>query len=53
MAGFEPTTLRSQSGCATKLRHIPSHPEPWLRNEIVPRPGKLSSVPASSGHTRV
>jgi hypothetical protein len=24
MTGFEPATLRSQSGCATKLRHIPS-----------------------------
>ena len=23
MAGFEPTTFRSQSGRATKLRHIP------------------------------
>ena len=23
MTGFEPATLRSQSGCATKLRHIP------------------------------
>ncbi len=41
MTGFEPATLRSQSGCATKLRHIPAtlmerldesngrwHPEP-------------------------
>jgi hypothetical protein len=24
MAGFEPTTFRSQSGRATNLRHIPS-----------------------------
>jgi hypothetical protein len=23
MTGFEPATLRSQSGCATKLRYIP------------------------------
>lgn len=23
MTGFEPATLRSQSECATKLRHIP------------------------------
>ena len=26
MTGFEPATLRSQSGCATKLRHIPVSP---------------------------
>ena len=25
IAGFEPTTPRSQSECATKLRHIPIH----------------------------
>src|SRR5690606_5665604 len=28
MAGFEPTTFRSQSGRATNLRHIPCSPEP-------------------------
>ncbi len=27
MTGFEPATLRSQSECATKLRHIPRHPQ--------------------------
>ncbi len=27
MTGFEPATLRSQSGCATKLRYIPEGPE--------------------------
>ena len=27
MTGFEPATLRSQSGCATKLRYIPVQPK--------------------------
>ena len=27
VAGFEPTAPRSQSGCATKLRHTPWRPE--------------------------
>ena len=27
VAGFEPATLRSQSGCATKLRYTPKRPE--------------------------
>jgi hypothetical protein len=39
MAGFEPTTFRSQSGRATNLRHIPSSPdtrcEAYLRSEQI------------------
>lgn len=32
MTGFEPATLRSQSECATKLRHIPVPPPGGVRS---------------------
>lgn len=35
MTGFEPATLRSQSECATKLRHIPVLTRPDTRPEGV------------------
>src|SRR3954464_9299162 len=35
VAGFEPTAPRSQSGCATKLRHTPWRPE--CRRTTAPR----------------
>src|SRR3954465_6398039 len=39
VAGFEPTAPRSQSGCATKLRHTPWRPE--SRRTTAPRSGDL------------
>src|SRR3954452_10611122 len=39
VAGFEPTAPRSQSGCATKLRHTPWRPE--SRRTMAPRSGDL------------
>src|SRR3712207_7473890 len=31
VTGFEPAAPRSQSGCATKLRHTPWRGEAWVR----------------------
>lgn len=52
MTGFEPATLRSQSGCATKLRHIPGPPPGGCAISLAGH-AKLASHPGTSGGTRV
>src|SRR3954468_9175444 len=46
VAGFEPTAPRSQSGCATKLRHTPWRPESRRR---LGRGGRAAAVTAGDG----
>ncbi len=52
MTGFEPATLRSQSGCATKLRHIPGPPPGGCVISLAGH-AKLATHPGTSGGTRV
>ncbi|AEK45438.1 recombinase [Amycolatopsis mediterranei S699] len=52
MTGFEPATLRSQSGCATKLRHIPGPPPGGCAISLAGH-AKLAMHPGTSGGTRV
>ena len=53
VAGFEPTAPRSQSECATKLRHTPVHrvvqSAAYATIRILPRPPLASHTKAAPG----
>ena len=42
MTGFEPATLRSQSGCATKLRYIPAALNEHRPHSLSPSPSQAA-----------
>jgi hypothetical protein len=46
--GFEPTTSRSQSGCATKLRYTPIHDYLVRCISIIPIIGGIINPPPQS-----
>jgi hypothetical protein len=47
VAGFEPAAPRSQSECATKLRHTPLPTQRVVRARSVPRDAKLCAGPVT------
>ena len=57
MAGFEPTAPRSQSECATKLRHIPSRSAASLSVaaiiDIAGNGPRLAAVPCGDASTNL